>query len=124
MLSCRCVAVDGGEQAVLFDRVNGVLPHTKDEGTHFLVPWLQKAIVFDVRTRPRSISSVTGTKGELARQATPQSRFRAGSAQIIALLASDVSSGRSEQRLLRFLAPFSSRHLPARAIPDASCIRV
>ena len=56
-------AVDGGEQAVLFDRLRGVLPETRDEGTHFLVPWLQKAIIFDVRTRPRSISSVTGTKG-------------------------------------------------------------
>lgn len=54
--------VDGGEQAVLFDRIQGVLPLTKDEGTHFLMPWLQKAIIFDVRTRPRSISSVTGTK--------------------------------------------------------------
>lgn len=50
---------------MLFDRINGVLPHTKDEGTHFLVPWLQKAILFDVRTRPRSISSATGTKGAL-----------------------------------------------------------
>lgn len=55
-------AVDGGEQAVLFDRLQGVLPDTKGEGTHFLVPWLQKAVVFDIRTRPRTISSVTGTK--------------------------------------------------------------
>jgi len=54
--------VDGGEQAVLFDRLQGVLPLTKPEGTHFLLPWLQKAVVFDIRTRPRSISSVTGTK--------------------------------------------------------------
>jgi regulator of protease activity HflC (stomatin/prohibitin superfamily) len=58
--------VDGGEQAVLFDRVKGVLPETTAEGTHFLVPWLQKAVIFDVRTRPRSISSVTGTKGASA----------------------------------------------------------
>lgn len=54
--------MDGGEQAVLFDRLQGVLPDTKGEGTHFLVPWLQKAVVFDIRTRPRTISSVTGTK--------------------------------------------------------------
>jgi prohibitin 1 len=57
--------VDGGEQAVLFDRLKGVLPETSGEGTHFLVPWLQKAVIFDIRTRPRSISSVTGTKGAL-----------------------------------------------------------
>jgi len=54
--------VDGGEQAVLFDRLQGVMETTKGEGTHFLLPWLQKAVVFDIRTRPRSISSVTGTK--------------------------------------------------------------
>jgi len=34
------------------------------EGTHFLIPWLQKPYIYDVRTRPRSITSVTGTKGE------------------------------------------------------------
>ena len=62
-LVCAHSAVDGGEQAVLFDRLKGVLPHTSSEGTHFLVPWLQKAVIFDIRTRPRSISSVTGTKG-------------------------------------------------------------
>ena len=39
-----------------------MLETTKGEGTHFLVPWLQKAVVFDIRVRPRSISSVTGTK--------------------------------------------------------------
>src|SRR5260221_9426656 len=29
--------------------------HTQasSEGTHFLVPWLQKAILFDVRTKPK-----------------------------------------------------------------------
>ena len=54
--------MDGGEQAVLFDRLQGVMETTKAEGTHFLVPWLQKAVIFDIRTRPRSISSVTGTK--------------------------------------------------------------
>ena len=50
---------------MLFDRLKGVLPETSGEGTHFLVPWLQKAVIFDIRTRPRSISSVTGTKGAL-----------------------------------------------------------
>ena len=47
---------------MLFDRLQGVMETTKGEGTHFLLPWLQKAVVFDIRTRPRSISSVTGTK--------------------------------------------------------------
>lgn len=54
--------VDGGEKAVLFDRLRGVLDETQGEGMHILVPWLQKPTIFDIRTRPRSISSVTGTK--------------------------------------------------------------
>lgn len=54
--------VDGGHRAVLFDRFRGVIEETSGEGTHFLVPWLQKPYIFDVRTRPRSITSVTGTK--------------------------------------------------------------
>ena len=33
-----------------------------NEGTHFLVPWLQRAIVYDVRTKPRNISTTTGSK--------------------------------------------------------------
>jgi len=54
--------VDGGERAVLFDRFRGVLEETQPEGMHILVPWLQYPTIFDIRTRPRSISSVTGTK--------------------------------------------------------------
>ncbi|KAK3378125.1 band 7 family-domain-containing protein [Podospora didyma] len=54
--------VRGGSRAVIFDRVSGVKEKVIDEGTHFLIPWVQKAIVFDVRTKPRSISTTTGSK--------------------------------------------------------------
>lgn len=54
--------VDGGERAVMYDRIQGVLPVAVVEGTHFRIPWLQSPAVMDIRTRPRSISSVTGTK--------------------------------------------------------------
>ena len=54
--------VDGGQRAVLFDRVRGVMETTVGEGTHFLVPWLQKPYVFDIRTRPHTFNSVSGTK--------------------------------------------------------------
>lgn len=56
-------AVDGGERAVMYDRLQGVLPQPIGEGTHFRIPWVQSPNVMDIRTRPRSISSVTGTKG-------------------------------------------------------------
>merc|ERR1711933_454478 len=54
--------VDGGERAVLFDRFRGVLPEASDEGTHFLIPWVQTAHTMDIRIRPRLIPSATGTK--------------------------------------------------------------
>jgi len=54
--------VKGGTRAVIFDRISGVKDEIKNEGTHFLIPWLQKSIVYDVRTRPRNISTTTGSK--------------------------------------------------------------
>lgn len=54
--------VKGGSRAVIFDRLSGVKEEVVNEGTHFLVPWLQRAIVFDVRTKPRNIATTTGSK--------------------------------------------------------------
>lgn len=54
--------VRGGSRAVIFDRFVGVKEGVISEGTHFLVPWLQKSIVFDVRTKPRMIATTTGSK--------------------------------------------------------------
>ncbi|KAJ1835804.1 Prohibitin-1, subunit of the prohibitin complex (Phb1p-Phb2p) [Coemansia sp. RSA 2711] len=54
--------VKGGQRAVIFDRLQGVKQVVSNEGTHFLVPGLQRAIIFDVRTRPRMISTTTGSK--------------------------------------------------------------
>src|SRR5690242_13738309 len=54
--------VKGGTRAVIFDRLSGVQESVVNEGTHFLVPWLQKAIIYDVRTKPRNIATTTGSK--------------------------------------------------------------
>ncbi len=54
--------VKGGTRAVIFDRLSGVKDQVVNEGTHFLIPWLQKAVVYDVRTKPRNISTTTGSK--------------------------------------------------------------
>ncbi|KAL2146229.1 hypothetical protein VTI28DRAFT_4808 [Corynascus sepedonium] len=54
--------VKGGSRAVIFDRLSGVKETVINEGTHFLIPWLQKAIIFDVRTKPRIIPTTTGSK--------------------------------------------------------------
>ncbi|KAH7255468.1 band 7 family-domain-containing protein [Fusarium redolens] len=54
--------VKGGTRAVIFDRLSGVKETVVNEGTHFLIPWLQKSIIFDVRTKPRNIATTTGSK--------------------------------------------------------------
>jgi len=54
--------VEGGHRAVMFDQIRGVLPKATTEGTGFKIPVLQTPIIMDVRSRPREIKSVTGTK--------------------------------------------------------------
>ncbi|CAM9809171.1 unnamed protein product [Discosporangium mesarthrocarpum] len=54
--------VDGGQRAVIFDRFQGVKEEVVGEGTHFMIPFVQRPIIMDVRARPRTINSVTGTK--------------------------------------------------------------
>ncbi|SCV71377.1 BQ2448_2965 [Microbotryum intermedium] len=54
--------VPGGHRAIIFDRFSGVRDKPSDEGTHLLVPWLQKPILYDVRIKPRNISTTTGSK--------------------------------------------------------------
>ena len=54
--------VEGGHRAVIFDQIRGVLPKAVSEGTGFKIPIIQTPIIMDVRSRPREIKSVTGTK--------------------------------------------------------------
>jgi len=62
LISAAMYDVKGGTRAVIFDRWSGVKDTVVNEGTHFLVPWLQRAIMYDVRTKPRMIATVTGSK--------------------------------------------------------------
>ncbi|TYZ57110.1 hypothetical protein PybrP1_009841 [[Pythium] brassicae (nom. inval.)] len=54
--------VPAGHRAVIYSRVDGVGQTVMEQGTHFLLPWLQRPIIFDVRTRPHTYGSITGTK--------------------------------------------------------------
>jgi len=62
LLQASLYDVPGGYRAVMFDRFTGVNDIASPEGTHFLVPWVQKAILYDCRTKPRNISTTTGSK--------------------------------------------------------------
>lgn len=54
--------VDGGKRVVIFDRLSGVRNDVVGEGTHLLIPGLQRAIPMDIRVRPRTITTQTGSK--------------------------------------------------------------
>ncbi|OMH80714.1 Prohibitin-1 [Zancudomyces culisetae] len=62
LINASMFDVRGGYKAVIFDRIQGVKDKVISEGTHFLIPWLQKPIIYDVRIRPRNISTTTGSK--------------------------------------------------------------
>uniref|UniRef100_A0A2K5JVV1 Prohibitin n=1 Tax=Colobus angolensis palliatus TaxID=336983 RepID=A0A2K5JVV1_COLAP len=54
--------VDAGHRAVIFDGFHGVQDIVEGEGTHFLLPWVRKPIIFDCHSRPRNVSVITGSK--------------------------------------------------------------
>jgi len=54
--------VKGGHRGVVFNRIQGVKNNVYGEGTHIVVPWFEWPIIFDVRTRPKELPSLTGTR--------------------------------------------------------------
>lgn len=54
--------VDGGHRAIIFNRIGGIQKDVFAEGLHFRIPWIQYPIIYDIRSRPRKISSPTGSK--------------------------------------------------------------
>lgn len=42
--------------------VTGVRTFVVGEGTHFMIPWVQRPIIFDIRARPKNVPSMTGSK--------------------------------------------------------------
>jgi len=55
-------SVDGGHRGVVFNRLRGVKDDVYAEGTHFVIPWFEYPVIFDVRTRPTELSSFSGTR--------------------------------------------------------------
>jgi len=54
--------VDGGHRAIIFNRFFGTKEEVYEEGTHFKIPFLDRPIIFNVRSKPREIASPTGSK--------------------------------------------------------------
>lgn len=49
-------------RAIVFNRIGGLSDEVKPEGTHLMLPWFQRPIIFDVRARPNVITSTSGSR--------------------------------------------------------------
>ncbi len=59
------VTVQPGHKGIVYNRFGGLEEIARlKEGLNFVVPWFQRAIVFDVRTRPQPIDTHSGSKGK------------------------------------------------------------
>ena len=57
------VTVQPGHMGVVYNRIGGLADKTTlREGLNFVVPWFQRSVVFDVRTRPQLINTQSGSK--------------------------------------------------------------
>lgn len=54
--------VEGGHRAIVFNRLMGIKEEIYQEGTHLMVPWFERPIIFDVRARPSLIQSQSGSR--------------------------------------------------------------
>ncbi|KAJ7175936.1 band 7 family-domain-containing protein [Mycena filopes] len=61
-LNASLFNVDGGHRAIKYSRFQGIKEDVYSEGTHINIPWFETPILFDIRAKPRSIPSLTGTK--------------------------------------------------------------
>jgi len=61
-LSQSFYTVEGGHRAIIYSRLSGINPEIYVEGLHFRIPWFQYPIIFDIRSKPRKLSSPTGSK--------------------------------------------------------------
>lgn len=61
-LSQSMYTVEGGHRAIMFSRIGGIQKDVMAEGLHFRMPWFQYPIIYDIRSRPRKISSPSGSK--------------------------------------------------------------
>merc|ERR1719375_1090122 len=54
--------VEAGHIGIKYSRLSGVGAHFYNPGLNFMVPWLERRIIFDIRARPHTMTSLTGSK--------------------------------------------------------------
>lgn len=55
-------SVEGGHRAVMFNRITGMKSTLYGEGLNFNLPWFETPYIYDVRTRPCNLQTLTGSK--------------------------------------------------------------
>jgi prohibitin 2 len=57
------VTIQPGHLGITYNRFGGISETTSlKEGLNFVIPWFQRAIVFDIKTRPQLINTQSGSK--------------------------------------------------------------
>ncbi|CAM6069820.1 unnamed protein product [Sphagnum tenellum] len=54
--------VEGGHRAIVFNRIVGIKDKVFPEGTHVMIPWFERPIIYDVRARPNTVESTSGSR--------------------------------------------------------------
>uniref|UniRef100_A0A6S8Z249 Prohibitin n=1 Tax=Ditylum brightwellii TaxID=49249 RepID=A0A6S8Z249_9STRA len=54
--------VEGGHRAVVFNRLVGMKESIYGEGLNFNIPWFERPTIYDIRTRPCNLQTLTGSK--------------------------------------------------------------
>ncbi|KAK4491160.1 hypothetical protein RD792_001890 [Penstemon davidsonii] len=54
--------VEGGNRAIIFNRIVGVKDKVYPEGTHLMIPWFERPVIYDVRARPHLVESTSGSR--------------------------------------------------------------
>ena len=55
-------SVGGGQRAIMFNRISGMKETVYNEGLNFNIPWFERPIIYDIRTRPCNLQTLTGSK--------------------------------------------------------------
>ncbi len=58
------VTIQPGHAGIIYNRLGGLDEKTLlTEGLNFVIPWAQRVITYDIRTRPKPIDTQSGSKG-------------------------------------------------------------
>ncbi|XP_076900722.1 prohibitin-1, mitochondrial-like [Bidens hawaiensis] len=54
--------VEGGHRAIVLNRIVGIKDKVYPEGTHIMIPWFERPVIYDVRARPHLVESTSGSR--------------------------------------------------------------